>query len=433
VNRQDGTPVRTPIGVLAARSLTALRDGDITAATAAADAGRALADARSQPRDPAGLAELGWAESWLERFPEAETHLRAAVAAARHTGRADLLPGMLVALAHVSCWTGRLPAAVGLARNARRHGDAPVRAAAAALESMAVLWMGGPGSGTRSLELARSAVDVAGLDGWWGRITLASLGQARLFADDAAGCTRLVLAAGRDAELSGLPASLRPMWFSLLCGAALRCGDVEAADGWAQRAEALRRHVGLRGQQSFAALATGQVLARRGKPVAAAELLRAAATGFRQSGMLVMQSVALVAGAQATAAGGHPLSAAEMLRRAHRTAVWCGAQRVAEMAVRGLGALPAVRPVPATRVRTAPPPAAPEAPGSLAELTGREREIATLAATGVKTRTIARRLGVSPRTVDAHLSRIYRKLGVPGRAGLVAVVTRADALPDGAS
>ena len=59
-------------------------------------------------------------------------------------------------------------------------------------------------------------------------------------------------------------------------------------------------------------------------------------------------------------------------------------------------------------------------------MTERERQIAWIAGTGTKTATIARQLGVSPSTVDVHLSRIYRKLGVPGRAGLIAIVARMD-------
>jgi DNA-binding CsgD family transcriptional regulator len=67
----------------------------------------------------------------------------------------------------------------------------------------------------------------------------------------------------------------------------------------------------------------------------------------------------------------------------------------------------------------------------LAGLTARERQVACIAVTGVKTFTIARQLGVSPRTVSAHLSRIYQKLAVPGRFGLVAVVARTHHDPDG--
>ena len=51
-------------------------------------------------------------------------------------------------------------------------------------------------------------------------------------------------------------------------------------------------------------------------------------------------------------------------------------------------------------------------------LTSREREVALLAASGMATKDIAARLVLSPRTVDTHLDRIYRKLGVAGRAEL---------------
>lgn len=52
-------------------------------------------------------------------------------------------------------------------------------------------------------------------------------------------------------------------------------------------------------------------------------------------------------------------------------------------------------------------------------LTGREAEVASLVAGGASRQDVADRLVVSVRTVDSHLQRIYRKLGVRGRAGLV--------------
>jgi DNA-binding CsgD family transcriptional regulator len=77
-------------------------------------------------------------------------------------------------------------------------------------------------------------------------------------------------------------------------------------------------------------------------------------------------------------------------------------------------------PTPAPVQTQAPTPATQVPP--LAALTSREREIARLAATGATTRSMARQLFVSPRTVDAHLARIYRKLDVRSRAGLVAII-----------
>jgi DNA-binding CsgD family transcriptional regulator len=51
-------------------------------------------------------------------------------------------------------------------------------------------------------------------------------------------------------------------------------------------------------------------------------------------------------------------------------------------------------------------------------LTGRELEVARLAAAGHSSKDIADRLGVSVRTVDTHLYRSYSKLGVNDRSGL---------------
>jgi DNA-binding NarL/FixJ family response regulator len=58
-------------------------------------------------------------------------------------------------------------------------------------------------------------------------------------------------------------------------------------------------------------------------------------------------------------------------------------------------------------------------------VTNREREILELAAEGFTTHQIGRRLGISPRTVEAHIAKLYRKLGVKTR---IQAITRAAAL-----
>ena len=55
-------------------------------------------------------------------------------------------------------------------------------------------------------------------------------------------------------------------------------------------------------------------------------------------------------------------------------------------------------------------------------LTGREREIAVLAAKGLISKEIAARLSVAVRTVDNHLQRVYTKLGVNSREDLAKVI-----------
>jgi DNA-binding CsgD family transcriptional regulator len=51
-------------------------------------------------------------------------------------------------------------------------------------------------------------------------------------------------------------------------------------------------------------------------------------------------------------------------------------------------------------------------------LTASERRVADLAAEGYRTAEIAQALFVTRKTVETHLGRVYRKLGISGRGGL---------------
>jgi DNA-binding CsgD family transcriptional regulator len=56
-------------------------------------------------------------------------------------------------------------------------------------------------------------------------------------------------------------------------------------------------------------------------------------------------------------------------------------------------------------------------------LSAQEERVAQAAARGATTREIAAELFLAPKTIEFHLGRIYRKLGVRSRAGLVAVLS----------
>ncbi len=64
-----------------------------------------------------------------------------------------------------------------------------------------------------------------------------------------------------------------------------------------------------------------------------------------------------------------------------------------------------------------------EPPSVLDQLTAAERLVAERVAQGLTSRAIAEELFVSPRTVDAHLTHIYRKLDINTRARLAGLVT----------
>ena len=63
----------------------------------------------------------------------------------------------------------------------------------------------------------------------------------------------------------------------------------------------------------------------------------------------------------------------------------------------------------------------PAGPGP--RLTGRELEVAGLVAEGLTNQAIARRLSIAPRTAEAHVENIRRKLAVRSRAQIAAWVT----------
>ena len=61
----------------------------------------------------------------------------------------------------------------------------------------------------------------------------------------------------------------------------------------------------------------------------------------------------------------------------------------------------------------------------LAALTSREHQILSLVTDGFAGKQVARVLGISPKTVERHKTRIYSKLGVPNQAAAAGLAARA--------
>ena len=114
------------------------------------------------------------------------------------------------------------------------------------------------------------------------------------------------------------------------------------------------------------------------------------------------------------------LSALEALAAAHHEFGESGLARVAERRAAYLRAaicLPAAEPAAVTTAPAEPADAGRKGP---AGLTDSEARVAVLAAQGLTNRQISGRLYVTVSTVEQHLTRIYRKLGVTRRADLPA-------------
>jgi DNA-binding CsgD family transcriptional regulator len=229
------------------------------------------------------------------------------------------------------------------------------------------------------------------------------LAQAKLLTGDPAGARSTLLDVGGGETLPQLEFPTRAAWLRTLAHAELALGDAAAAELSVQRAEKTAEVSGLSGHRGHAALARGMILLAAGDPVAAAEAAATSAAAFEAVGMRLYQ-------AQAHMFAGSVLAdrTAAMAEFGRAKALFgaCGAEplfRQAEIQQRRVGG------------RTRKP--AKDGPTPLSD---RERQIAELVAAGHTNRQIAERLFMSPKTVEAHLSRIFAKLGVKTRAAVAA-------------
>jgi DNA-binding CsgD family transcriptional regulator len=217
-----------------------------------------------------------------------------------------------------------------------------------------------------------------------------SLGQPHIALADFRKAGRVLQAWGADRP------ALLP-WRTDAAQALLRMGRFGRARTLAQEQLALpdAAHPRVRG-------ACLRLLAATGSPGGRTVLLREAVDELRRSGDRLETARALAELGHALLGDDRPARGAATLRAAWSLAQQMGAVGLREELLPG-----------SDRPALAP------APGDV-PLTDAERRVAALAAEGLTNRGIAARLGVTVSTVEQHLTRVYRKLGIPGRAGLPA-------------
>ncbi|MFC9342774.1 AAA family ATPase [Streptomyces sp. NPDC057020] len=360
---------------------------------------------------PESLVRLGWTEVFLEEYGSAERHATRGIAMARRAGRPFALSQLLLCSAYVHFLTGRVAAALDLAEEslavARALGGAELVGFSGALRAVVLLHARPLGDPEPSAAAEEAAATVGTAEGWWATQTRSLLGYAVPLHKDPHRVREVLVRAGGDRSLSRLQPSLRPGYLELLAGAALVTGDPAEAERVARLALAEAEPLGLPVQRGAALRAWGQVLARRGESASAARAFTDEARESARSGAVLREAHSLLLAAPQTHAAGDGTRAAAQWRRGRRLAVEGGARMLVDLA---------------DRTRPAPPEGA--AGGRLAVLTPREREIAVLVAEGLTNQAVADRLCLSPRTVESHVARAYRKTGVESRAALASLVVR---------
>ncbi|MEW1697202.1 AAA family ATPase [Streptomyces sp. NPDC091278] len=357
------------------------------------------------------LIRLAWAEAFLERYPAAERHTDRGAALARRTGRPLVLSQLLLCSAYVHLLTGRVGRALALAEEslaaARAPGGFELLGFTRAIRAVVLLHARPLGDPEPLAAAEEAAATVGTARGWWATQARALLAYSVATARDPHRVREVLLDAGGGPDLTGLQPSLRPAYFELLVEASLVVGDLAEAERAARRALEEAATLGLPTQSAAAGQAWGRVLARRGERSAAATAFAGAVREGARSGATLREAHGLLLAAPRVRAAGDGPHAAALWRRGRRLAAEGGARLLVDLADR-------------TR------PDAPDGTtGSrLAALTPREREISALVAEGLTNQAVAERLCLSPRTVESHVARVYRKTGVETRAGLASLVAR---------
>jgi DNA-binding CsgD family transcriptional regulator len=365
-----------------------------------------------------GIAFLGQSLVWMERYGQARGHLNVVIDTARHRGAPAILALALGVRSELGWWNGQWAAA---------YADA-----------------------AESLQWAEETGQTASIG-----YSLAQLARIDAARGEQSRCTGWVERAQREVELRGV-GSLAVYNAASLGLCALGSGDFKTAIDHLEHAWLVARAEGLDNPNvvpfsgDFA-----EALARVGEVARANEVLawleeRAEATGLKYPRAVAARGHAVIdedpAAAREwftkalSACGGQSmpferartlLCQGESLRRARQPTAARNPLRQALTIFRSLGAQPWI-----TRTTTELVAAGVRGPTGdmprrdatrLDELTPQELQIALAVGRGLNNIEAAAALFVSRKTVEAHLTRAYRKLGVRSRTELTRMLLTHDA------
>ncbi|WP_435227677.1 AAA family ATPase [Streptomyces sp. Tue6028] len=377
--------------------------------------------AMREPQDPrvacdhngAGAARFRWLIMG-DRMAEARTTITALLREAQRRGMVESEVHFLRGLAETELRAGHCGRALDLARESLRLArDTGIGEAATAMFTSLAEAAGGDVD--RALALAREAVDRAEEDGDLVYLSraLGALGHARLVAGDAAGAVQSLRRVRELERNLGVVDPARGRWHGDLAEALVRVGEVVEAqdviDVTRERALRLER------ESVLAVLDRAEALVRaaRGEQGPAERQLASAQDRLAKLGYGLEEARAAYA-----LAALRTFPQALGFARAAGTAV-PGPTSYDEAArlFRRCRALPWLRQVEAASAAGAPAP--PLAPAALDTLAATERQVAALVMEGATNREIAGRLFISVKTVEATLTRVYRKLGIRSRVDIV--------------
>ncbi|XUL92106.1 ATP-binding protein [Streptomyces galilaeus] len=379
------------------------------------DAPLTIKRALKEPQDPrvachhngAGSARFRWLVM-SDQLPEARATITALLREVRRRGSVESEVHFLRGFAETELRSGHCGRALDLAREGLRLArDSGIGQTASAM--LTALAEASGGDVEEALALAREAVEHAEEDGdqMYLSRALGALGYAQLVAGDHHGTVRSLRRVRELEQALKVTDPARGRWHGDLAEALVQIGETAEAQDVidATRERALRL-----GRESVLAVldrAEALVRAARGEHDAAVAQLTSVQDRLAKLGYGLEEARAAFALASLRTAQPGPTSYDEATRLFRRCRALPWLRQVDEAAV--------TRP-------TEPAPAATPAPPALDGLDGlasMERQVAALVMEGATNREIAARLFISVKTVEATLTRVYRKLGIRSRVDIV--------------
>ncbi len=361
---------------------------------------------------------VGWCEHHLERYADVLRHYERGLALGHRSGQRHLLIPMLLGSVITRTWLGDVRRAVEEADEAIETAHIIGAGQLIALTSALRCWLAVRVGGLPEAVTAASAHVDALADAPpapQALLARAWLGEAQIdLGSPGAGRAAILTAAGGP-ELPRTEPSQRSYFYEVLTRAALALDDGDEAERWAERARVSAERLTLRGPRMWAYRARAEVALARGDGASA---LRSALEAVATAGevhLLERERSQLVL-ARTLAAAKDTSGAIDVLEPARAQLGEYGARRIESLAVRELRVLG--RRVARSGLRG-------RGNVGMAALSGRELEVARLVADHLTNREIAERLVLSHKTVERHMTHIFRKLQMSSR-GEVARAVAAD-------
>jgi DNA-binding CsgD family transcriptional regulator len=353
---------------------------------------------------PSGV--LGLVRAFTGRHDEARTLLESGVSALDVIGDDCDLAGMLFWLSWLELRAGRLATAGELARQAttmaESTGSELLRSWACASGALVAANRGQEGDVDALVAEAGRQGPLEGLAALWAVAAQVTLGLARGDAPAAAAAAAALTGA---ASLSHMSEPIYGFFLPDVAEALASAGHVAEADRVLVPFEAAAMGRDRRWAMATGLRARGVILAQQGHLDTAIERLRAALVHHDTVDAPVERARTLLLLGQLERRTGERRDSRATLEMAEAAFLTAGAAAWADRARAELGRIPGRR-------------------GAPSVLTPAERRVAELSGAGGTNRDVAAALFLSPKTVEANLGRIYRKLGITTRAELGAWLAR---------